>query len=188
MKALQTTMVYWDTLVHPVLHNRPIYLVATDNGLAQVTLPHESTMERVEAWVKKKIPNAILVRDLAQVAPYKQQLQEYLDGSRRSFTFALDFRGTAFQNSVWQALFEIPYGEMRSYAEIAERVGNPKAVRAVGTANGMNPIPIVVPCHRVIGKNNTLTGFRGGLQLKEELLHLEGVQAFVNKGHEKYRF
>ncbi len=188
MSNNQITYVYWDTLAHPVLYNRPIYLVATDNGLVQVTLPRESTLENIEAWVMKKIPKAILIQNPERVAVYKLQLQEYLDGKRKTFTVALDFRGTAFQNSVWQALFEIPYGEMRSYAEIAERIGNPKAVRAVGTANGMNPIPIVVPCHRVIGKNNTLTGFRGGLQMKEELLHLEGVQEFVNKGHERYRF
>lgn len=186
--ANRITEVYWDTLAHPVLHNRPIYLAATENGLIQITLPHESTLEKVEEWVKKKIPNAVLSQEPTKVAPYKQQLKEYLDGERMKFTFALDFRGTSFQNSVWQALFEIPYGEMRSYAEIAEKVGNPKAVRAVGTANGMNPIPIVVPCHRVIGKNNTLTGFRGGLQMKEELLRLEGVQSFINKGHHKYRF
>ncbi|MCM3628520.1 methylated-DNA--[protein]-cysteine S-methyltransferase [Paenibacillus glycanilyticus] len=188
MSNIQSTLVYWDTLVHPVLHHRPIYLVATDKGLVQVTLPHESIMENVRAWVTKKIPNAILTQEPAKVAPYKLQLQEYLEGSRKKFTFSLDFRGTPFQNLVWQALFNIPYGEMRSYAEIAESVGNPKAVRAVGTANGRNPIPIVVPCHRVIGKNNTLTGFRGGLQMKEELLHLEGVQSFKNIGHEKYRF
>lgn len=188
MSIKQMTQVYWDTLVHPVLDNRPIYLVITDCGLVQVTLPHESSLENVQAWVMKKVPNAFLMQEPAKVAPYKLQLLEYLDGKRKEFTFTLDFRGTPFQNSVWQALFNIPYGEMRSYAEIAESVGNPKAVRAVGTANGMNPIPIVVPCHRVIGKNNTLTGFRGGLQMKEELLHLEGVQSFKNKGHAKYRF
>lgn len=181
------TEVFWDTLSHPVLHNRPIYLAVTEVGLIQITLPNESLVE-VEAWVNKKIKNAILIQDPIRVSEYKQQVQEYLDGTRKTFTFPLDLRGTAFQNSVWQALFNIPYGEMRSYAEIAEAVGNPKAVRAVGTANGMNPIPIVVPCHRVIGKNNTLTGFRGGLQMKEDLLHLEGVQTFKNQGHEKYRF
>ncbi|CAM3444231.1 methylated-DNA--[protein]-cysteine S-methyltransferase [Paenibacillus lupini] len=124
-----------------------IYLAATEAGLIQITLPNES-FAQVEAWVSKKIPKAILIQDPTRVSEYKQQVQQYLDGTRKTFTFPLDFRGTAFQNAVWQALFNIPYGEMRSYAEIAEAVGNPKAVRAVGTANGMNPIPIVVPCHR----------------------------------------
>jgi len=105
---------------------------------------------------------------------YRKQILEYLQGKRTAFTFALDFRGTPFQVSVWQALTRIPFGETRSYTDIAEVVQRPKAIRAVGAANGANPIPIVVPCHRVIGKNGSLTGFGGGLDVKEELLRFEG--------------
>jgi len=92
-----------------------------------------------------------------------------------AFELPLDLRGTEFQRAVWQALLEIPYGETRSYAEIARQVGQPNAVRAVGAANGANPIPIVVPCHRVIGRDGSLTGYGGGLDKKVFLLQLEGV-------------
>ena len=103
-----------------------------------------------------------------------QQLQEYFEGERKSFSLPLDFRGTDFQKKVWEALLTIPYGETRSYAQIAEQVGSSKAVRAVGAANGKNPISIIAPCHRVIGSNGELTGFAGGLAAKTLLLALEG--------------
>jgi methylated-DNA-[protein]-cysteine S-methyltransferase len=101
------------------------------------------------------------------------QLNEYFAGSRKEFDLPLRFNGTEFQVSVLEALQEIPYGETTSYGEIAKRIGRPKAVRAVGAANGRNPIPIVVPCHRVIGSTGDLTGFGGGLDTKEALLRLE---------------
>jgi len=103
----------------------------------------------------------------------RQQLTEYFAGERREFDLPLKLDGTEFQMSVLRALQQIPYGETTSYAEIAERVGRPKAVRAVGAANGRNPIPIIVPCHRVIGSHGDLTGFGGGLDTKEALLRLE---------------
>lgn len=103
----------------------------------------------------------------------KQQLTEYFAGERREFDLPLAPQGTPFQLSVWQALLTIPYGATCSYRDIAEQVGNVKAVRAVGGANGRNPLPIVVPCHRVIGSNGKLTGFGGGLDTKEFLLSLE---------------
>ena len=102
------------------------------------------------------------------------QLQEYFAGQRQRFDLPLAPGGTAFQNQVWQALRAIPFGELRTYGDIADNIGNRKAVRAVGAANGKNPIPIVVPCHRVIGSNGTLTGFAGGLNTKQQLLELEG--------------
>ena len=104
-----------------------------------------------------------------------QQLAEYFSGRRRDFSLPLVAAGTAFQQQVWSALRQIPFGEMRSYRDIATVIGNIKAVRAVGAANGRNPIPIVVPCHRVIGSNGSLTGFAGGLDAKRVLLELEGV-------------
>ena len=104
-----------------------------------------------------------------------QQLAEYFSGRRRDFRLPLAAAGTAFQQQVWSALRQIPFGELRSYRDIATAIGNNKAVRAVGAANGRNPIPIVVPCHRVIGSNGSLTGFSGGLAAKRVLLELEGI-------------
>ncbi|MGG8471387.1 methylated-DNA--[protein]-cysteine S-methyltransferase [Rahnella sp. PAMC25617] len=104
----------------------------------------------------------------------EQQLNEYFAGERTRFELELDFTGTEFQKEVWAALLEIPFGETRSYGDIARRIGRPKAVRAVGAANGRNPISIVAPCHRVIGASGKLTGFAGGLDNKALLLKLEG--------------
>jgi methylated-DNA-[protein]-cysteine S-methyltransferase len=110
-----------------------------------------------------------------------RQLKEYFAGKRADFDLPLAPEGTSFQRSVWERLREIPYGETISYGELAKRVGNPKASRAVGAANGCNPIPIVIPCHRVIGANGKLTGFGGGLPTKEKLLALESrQQAFTS--------
>jgi methylated-DNA-[protein]-cysteine S-methyltransferase len=110
------------------------------------------------------------------VAQAARQLREYFAGKRTDFDLPLAPEGTEFQRSVWRRLQEIPYGETISYGELARRVGNPKASRAVGAANGQNPIPIVIPCHRVIGANGKLTGFGGGLPTKEALLALEAKQ------------
>ncbi|WP_095168966.1 methylated-DNA--[protein]-cysteine S-methyltransferase [Pseudomonas sp. Irchel 3H3] len=106
----------------------------------------------------------------------ERQLQQYFAGEREHFDLQLDFVGTEFQQKVWQALLTIPFGETRSYSQIAQQIGNPKAVRAVGAANGKNPISIVTPCHRVIGASGSLTGFAGGLEAKQYLLGLEGKE------------
>lgn len=107
--------------------------------------------------------------------PYTKELAEYFSGKRRDFSFPLDLRGTPFQVSCWRALLKIPYGETRTYADIARAVGQPKGFRAVGLANNRNPIAIVVPCHRVIASDGTLCGYGGGLDLKRKLLELEGA-------------
>jgi methylated-DNA-[protein]-cysteine S-methyltransferase len=115
---------------------------------------------------------------LQQEEPFRlaiTQLREYFAGTRRRFELALAPRGTPFQLSVWQLLRAIPYGQTVTYGEIARRLGRPEAARAVGLANGANPLPIVVPCHRVIGADGALTGFGGGLPIKRALLHLEGA-------------
>jgi len=115
----------------------------------------------------------------AQIAARaKGELQEYFSGRRQKFSVPLDVEGTAFQKKVWKALSEIPYGEVRSYGQIARRIGNPKASRAVGTANGANPVAIIVPCHRVIAGDGTLGGFGGGLTNKTYLLTLENNKSF----------
>ena len=110
----------------------------------------------------------------AVLADCADQLTDYFAGRRQRFDLPLAAGGTAFQQSVWDALTDIPYGEIRSYRDIARSIGNPAAVRAVGAANGRNPLPILVPCHRVIGSNGSLTGFAGGLEAKKFLLQLEG--------------
>ena len=110
-----------------------------------------------------------------KTAPYARQLEEYFAGRRRQFDLPLDLHGTEFQKRCWQELLKIPYGETRSYADVARAIGNPSAVRAVGLANGQNPIAIIVPCHRVIGSDGSLTGYGGGLETKRKLLELEGA-------------
>ncbi|MFH0780924.1 MAG: methylated-DNA--[protein]-cysteine S-methyltransferase [Pseudomonadota bacterium] len=102
-----------------------------------------------------------------------RQLKEYFAGSRREFQLPIAPHGTPFQKRVWQELCKIPYGETASYGAIAKKIGNPKACRAVGMANNKNPIPIIIPCHRIIGKDGSLTGFGGGLTVKKQLLDLE---------------
>ncbi len=145
-------------------------LVGSDRGLAAILWENDK-LSRVRLNVvgeDKKHP--ILVET-------ERQLTEYFAGKRKKFSVKLDFVGTDFQNKVWHALLTIPFGETRSYGEIARQLGNPKAMRAVGAANGKNPISIIAPCHRVIGSTGELTGFAGGLKTKAFLLKLEGGEA-----------
>jgi methylated-DNA-[protein]-cysteine S-methyltransferase len=153
-----------------------LYLAATDVGLCRITLPNESFLT-LKQWLDRHIHDTQLVEDNNKLRRYREQLMEYLGKQRREFTVPLDFYGTPFQKSVWQALTRIPYGEVRTYAEVAREIGKPTAARAVGAANGANPLPIIVPCHRVIGKDGTLTGYRGGIDTKAQLLRLEGSLA-----------
>jgi methylated-DNA-[protein]-cysteine S-methyltransferase len=111
-----------------------------------------------------------------------RQLRDYFEGKRQTFDLPLDLQGTPFQKEVWQALLDIPYGETRTYADQALAIGRPKAVRAVGAANGKNPVPIVVPCHRVIGSDGSLTGYAGGIEIKRALLALERVHHEQTEG------
>ncbi len=107
----------------------------------------------------------------------EKQIKEYLDGTRRRFDLPLEAKGTEFQKDVWEALSKIPYGETRSYKQVAEMIGRPDASRAVGMANGKNPVLILTPCHRVVGSDGRLTGYAAGLEVKEQLLELEGTHA-----------
>jgi methylated-DNA-[protein]-cysteine S-methyltransferase len=142
-------------------------LVASDKGLVAIFWENDSP---------RRVRLGELVEDAGHpvLRETERQLEEYFAGKRRSFSLALDMRGTRFQNDVWEALLAIPFGETRSYGQLAKQLGNPKATRAVGAANGRNPISIVVPCHRVIGSSGKLTGFAGGLDTKAHLLKLEG--------------
>lgn len=114
-------------------------------------------------------------RDSEALAPYLAQFRAYFAGELQRFTLPLAAQGTPFQQAVWQALCDIPYGETRSYRDIALAIGKPTAMRAVGAANGRNPLSIIVPCHRVIGRDGSLTGYAGGLPIKQALLKLEGI-------------
>jgi methylated-DNA-[protein]-cysteine S-methyltransferase len=141
-------------------------LVASDAGLAAILWENDDP-KRVRLSPLNQNDDHPLLCEAAR------QLEEYFSGSRERFDLPLDFAGTAFQKKVWQALVSIPFGETRSYRQIAEQIGHPAAVRAVGAANGRNPLSIVAPCHRVIGANGKLTGFAGGLGVKAFLLDLE---------------
>jgi len=141
-------------------------LVATENALVAVLWENENPKRVRLAELIEQVNHPILLET-------QKQLREYFAGTRHQFDLPLDFEGTVFQKKVWQALLGIPFGETRSYRDIAEQVGNIKAVRAVGVANGKNPISIIAPCHRVVGVNGKLVGFAGGLNNKEILLGLE---------------
>jgi methylated-DNA-[protein]-cysteine S-methyltransferase len=143
-------------------------LVATDDAIAAIFF---ETSRPIEMHVVAE------ANDHPVLVETERQLREYFAGTRDTFDVRLDFTGTDFQKKVWSALLTIPYGETRSYGEIARQIGHPDAVRAVGAANGRNPIPIIAPCHRVIGSNGKLTGFGGGLPAKAHLLSLESVGA-----------
>lgn len=144
-------------------------LVASERGLAAILWKND------DPHGSRFLPQT---RDEAHpvLIEAERQLREYFAGERRCFTLPLDFVGTEFQKKVWNALVAIPFGETRSYSEIARQIGHPQAVRAVGAANGRNPLSIVAPCHRVIGANGKLTGFAGGLEIKAFLLYLEMPQ------------
>jgi methylated-DNA-[protein]-cysteine S-methyltransferase len=143
-------------------------LVASGEGLTGLLWENDRP-ERVRLTLDAEDPrHPVLVEA-------ERQLGEYFGGSRKAFDLKLDFAGTAFQRKVWNALLTIPFGETRSYAQIARQIGHPTAVRAVGAANGKNPVSIVAPCHRVIGSTGKLTGFAGGLDVKARLLGLEGA-------------
>ncbi len=149
-----------------------IFLASSDNGLVQIGL---AAREKFLSEVQKKYPESDLVEDDSKNHAVVDQLSEYFRGKRMTFSVPIRFDGTDFQNKVWHALTEIPYGQTVTYKEVAEKIGNPKAVRAVGNANNRNPIAIVVPCHRVIGADGKLVGYGGGLEMKEKLLKLEGA-------------
>ncbi len=143
-------------------------LVANDRGLAAVLWPNDDPR-------RVRLGPMMRADDASILLAVKRQLVEYFAGTRRTFDLQLDFVGTPFQKAVWAALLTIPYGETRTYGQIAHAIGNAKAVRAVGAANGRNPISIIAPCHRVIGSTGGLTGFAGGLEAKTTLLSIEGV-------------
>jgi O-6-methylguanine DNA methyltransferase len=147
-------------------------LVASERGLFYVFLP-ASGRGMTGVLLRKTFPGVRLVKDEVRLAEPIRQIREYFTGRRKAFSVRLDLQGTEFQKKVWNALAEVPYGKTESYAGIARRIRNPHAARAVGAACGANPIPILIPCHRIVGRDGSLTGFAGGLRMKEKLLELE---------------
>jgi len=155
---------------HTFLISKQTYLLAaTDKGLAFVGSADKNKLE-----LEKFYPKAELIENKVPLIESAKQLTEYLTGVRKVFTLHYDLTGTKFQELVWKELFQIPYGETINYTQLAQRINHPKAVRAVGTAIGRNPLLMVIPCHRVITKTGSLGGYRGGLVMKQNLLKLEG--------------
>jgi O-6-methylguanine DNA methyltransferase len=186
MEVLQSTV-----FMSPV---GPLFLAASSRGLVALEfdarLPGQQTIRPNPRDLRSESGHAPGIRlksapapskgilfeeSAAALQPYVRELEEYFAGQRREFSFALDLRGTDFQLACWRALVAIPYGETRSYADIARAVGRPQGFRAVGMANNRNPVAIVVPCHRVIASDGSLCGYGGGLDLKRKLLELEGA-------------
>ena len=166
MTTTQTPRAAKNTLTYDVVQSPIGRLILASDGVALVGVWMANASPTDTAWSRLKGDDDIL-------AQTREELEEYFDGRRRTFDVPLAPNGTEFQRSVWSALTEIPFGTTISYSELARRVRNEAAVRAVGAANGRNPIPVIVPCHRVIGSDGSLTGFGGGLPRKKWLLQHE---------------
>jgi O-6-methylguanine DNA methyltransferase len=157
----------------------PLFLAASRQGLVALEfdarLPGQQSIRPNLRHLREEKTDFAFEDSARVTLPYVSELEEYFAGKKREFTFPLDLRGTDFQLACWRALLAIPYGETRTYADIARAVGKPNAFRAVGMANNRNPIAIVIPCHRVIASDGTLCGYGGGLEVKRKLLQLEGA-------------
>lgn len=165
VRKLQTSAkrYVWKPIDSPVGR---LTLIGTDAGMAAI-LWEDDRADRLGLTLDAEAPNHPVLLEA------ERQLREYFEGRRDTFALPLDVAGTPFQRRVWRALQTIPFGETRSYGQVAAQIGHPRAMRAVGAANGRNPLPIVAPCHRVIGATGALTGFAGGLEVKARLLALE---------------
>ncbi|WP_125588925.1 methylated-DNA--[protein]-cysteine S-methyltransferase [Companilactobacillus jidongensis] len=148
--------------------NHTYIIAVTDKGLAYVGLRDETLSDMSVFY-----PKANFIESKVRTQKCVNEVKEYLQGERTKFNLKIDISGTEFQESVWKAVAKIPYGSVSNYTKIANEINRPKAVRAVGTAIGKNPVPLVVPCHRVLAKDGTLGGYRGGLAMKSDLLQLE---------------
>jgi O-6-methylguanine DNA methyltransferase len=151
-----------------------VLVASTWKGVCFTALSGANAMAHLEQWVARHEPGATLVEDRRAMRSVLEQIAAYARGDRKRFDVHLDLRGTAFQKSVWEADRRIPYGQTRTYADVARSIGKPRAVRAVGGANGKNPVPLLVPCHRIVASDG-IGGFTGGLHYKRRLLALEGA-------------
>ncbi|MFZ1009538.1 MAG: methylated-DNA--[protein]-cysteine S-methyltransferase [Candidatus Sulfotelmatobacter sp.] len=172
----QAGMLHTTTLMSAI---GPLFLAASSQGLVALEfdarLPGQQSIRPNPRDLRDEKKGFTFEESARAMKPYLTELEEYFAGERREFSFPLDLRGTDFQLACWRALLAIPYGETRSYADIARAVSKPNAFRAVGMANNRNPVAIVVPCHRVIASDGGLCGYGGGLEIKRKLLELEGA-------------
>ncbi|ARD47842.1 MULTISPECIES: methylated-DNA--[protein]-cysteine S-methyltransferase [unclassified Sporosarcina] len=162
-------MIYWNSFD---IEHGLVALAATEKGVCYIGLG-EGSEERMKNWLSRQFGEAAVMQDADRLSDAAAEISKYLSGEIRQFVSPFDSIGTSFQLAVWEVLRDIPYGETAAYSDIAESIGRPAAVRAVASAIGKNPLLLIVPCHRVIGKNGSLSGYRDGLQWKERLLCLE---------------
>jgi O-6-methylguanine DNA methyltransferase len=174
MKVMET--LHSTTFMSPI---GALFLAASHRGLVALEfdarLPGQQSIRPNPRHLRAEKRPVLFEESSQTMRPYLRELEEYFAGRRKEFSFPIDLRGTDFQIACWRALLAIPYGETRTYADIARAVGKPQAFRAVGMANNRNPVAIVVPCHRVIASDGTLCGYGGGLDVKRRLLELEGT-------------
>lgn len=168
-------VMYWSEMESPI---GPLVLLATDTGLCHIDFGSYAAREApLRQWADRWRPDGgapwAAEPEHPVIREATGELKRYFAGELEVFSVKLDLRGTPFQTRVWQALLDVPFGEVRSYKHIAEAIGQPKAVRAVGGANNRNPLPLIVPCHRIIGASGELVGYGGGMEIKTFLLQLE---------------
>ena len=164
-----------ETIVWAAMKSRfgTLRVAATSHGVCKIAMGKETAQDFM-GWIERYVgPGPRQPERSGLVALALGQIAEYLNGTRHEFDLPLDLRGTEFQRRVWSAVAGIPYGQRRTYAQVAQAIGKPLAVRAVGAANGANPLPLIVPCHRVLGSDGSLTGYGGGLDVKRKLLEME---------------
>jgi methylated-DNA-[protein]-cysteine S-methyltransferase len=165
------TLLYYEEMESVI---GPLTIIATENGICRLDFgTMEDSLPALQAWMAKHFIKGELIHSPLHLAEAAKQLSDYLAGSKQNFNLSFDLFGTVFQKKVWEELNRIPYGMTCSYKEVAQAIGAPKAVRAVGSANNQNPVPVFIPCHRVIGSNGALVGYGGGLDKKEILLSIE---------------
>lgn len=172
MKGGKKMKLYYDEIDSPV---GPLMLIVNEDGIAlRIDFgTKEELDEKINRWLKRYFEEPVVIHDPARLKSIKEELDAYFNEGRQEFTFTYQFYGTDFQKQVWEALFTIPYGETKTYKDIAAAIHNPKAVRAVGGAVNKNPFSIMAPCHRVIGIDGKMVGYGGGLDKKEFLLKHE---------------
>jgi O-6-methylguanine DNA methyltransferase len=152
-----------------------LWVASSEQGVCKVVFPCDEAEAALNRWLAGHMPKHVLTSASALLERPRAELREYFAGSRDGFTLTVDFHGSAFHQRVWRALMQIPYGHTVSYGQLARTLGAPRAARAVGAACGANPVPIIAPCHRVLGSDGSLHGFGGGLPVKAWLLRHEGV-------------
>ncbi|MBS7637616.1 methylated-DNA--[protein]-cysteine S-methyltransferase [Candidatus Bathyarchaeota archaeon] len=174
MRPLREGVVYYDGMLSPI---GEIWMAGSEKGLLKIDL---LTSEEQFLADLRKITSSKPIRDARRFTKIEGLLEEYFRGNKVIFDIPLDLNGTEFQKDVWRAIYKVPFGRLSSYGRIAEEIGRPKAVRAVGNAVGANPLPIVIPCHRIIRADGGLGGYGGGIDLKLYLLSIEGI---IEMGH-----